>query len=105
MQSNLNRGQNLLIKVWHDKAIRNVIDLQNAGGQLYHFNELKETPMICMELFILSVNSEKITCLWNNKINHNNVKCNNLKQNVAQNCYIQILCKDTKKVAGQFMIF
>ena len=41
--SNLNRGHNLVIKEWHDNGIRNVIDLLNAEGQFYYFNELKDT--------------------------------------------------------------
>ena len=36
-------GQNLFIKEWHEKGKRNVMGLLNAGGQFYHFNELKDT--------------------------------------------------------------
>ena len=52
--------------------------------------------MIYMELFKLSVNSEKITVFWKNKINQNSMKCKHSRQNVAQNCYIKILCQDKK---------
>ena len=61
--SNLNRGHNLFIKEWYDKGLRNVIDLLNAEGQFYHFNELKDTYYIHGTFFRLPVNSEKITCL------------------------------------------
>ena len=103
--SNLNRGHNLFIKEWHDKGIRNVIDLLNAEGQFYHFNELKDTYDIHGTFLDYQSILRKLPAFWKNKINQNSVKCKNLRQNVAQNCYIKILCKDKKKVAGQFMIF
>ena len=59
----MNRGHNLFIKEWHDKGIRNVIDLLNAEGQFYHFNEIKDTYDIHGTFFRLPVNSEKTTCL------------------------------------------
>ena len=36
--SNLNRGHNLLFKEWHDKGIRNVIDLLNADSFIILMN-------------------------------------------------------------------
>ena len=43
INSYVNREHNLFIKEWHDKGIRNVIDLLNAEEQFYHFNERKDT--------------------------------------------------------------
>ena len=86
----------LFIKEWHDKGIRNVIDLLNAEGQFYHFNELKDTYDIHGTFLDYQSILRKLPAFWKNKINQNSVKCKNLRQNVAQNCYIKILCKDKK---------
>ena len=101
----MNRGHSLFIKEWHDKGIRNVIDLLNAEGQFYHFNELKDTYDIHRYFLDYQSILRKLPAFWKNKINQNSVKCKHLRQNVAQNCYIKILCKDKKKIAGQLMIF
>ena len=94
--SYLNRGHNLFIKEWHDKGIRNVIDLLNAEGQFYNFNELKDIYDIHGTFLDYQSILRKLPAFWKNKINQNSVKCKNLRQNVAQNCYVKILCKDKK---------
>ena len=38
--ANITQGQNLFIKEWHRKGIRNIIDLLDLNGQLYHFEDL-----------------------------------------------------------------
>ena len=54
--------------------------------------------MIHMELFLDNqAILRKLPALWKYKVNQNSVKCKNLKQSVAQNCHINILCKDKKK--------
>ena len=90
----MNRGHNVFIKEWHDKGIRNVIDLLNAEGQFYHFNELKDTYDIHGTFLDYQSILRKLPAFWKNKIHQNSVKCKNLRQNVAQNCYVKILCKD-----------
>ena len=85
-----------LVKEWHDKDIKNVIDLLNAEGQFYNFNELKDTYDIHGTFLDYQSILRKSPAFWNNKINQNSVKCKNLRQNVAQKCYIKILCKDKK---------
>ena len=71
--SNLNRGHNLFIKEWHDKGIRNVIDLLNAEGQFYHFYELKDTYDIHGTFFDYQSILRKLPAFWKNKINQNSV--------------------------------
>ena len=68
--SNMDEGQNLYFKEWHDKGIKNVIDLLNGDRNFYQFDKLKE--------------------------NYGIHGCKNLKQYVARNCYLKLLCKDKK---------
>ena len=38
----------------------------------------------------------KLPAYWKTKINQNNFICKNMKQYVARNCYLKLLCKDKK---------
>ena len=94
--SNITQGQNLFIKEWHRKGIRNIIDLLDLNGQFYHFEDLKHNYNIQGTfLDYLSV-LRRIPAIWKTKINQNLQVCQLLKHNVAQNYYIQILCSDKK---------
>ena len=61
------QGQNLYIKEWHDKGIRNVIDLLDLDGQFYQFIELKEKYNIHSTFSRLSFNFEKAACWLENQ--------------------------------------
>ena len=91
------QGQNLYIKEWHDKHIRNVIDLLDLDGQFYQFNELKEKYNIHGTFLDYHSILRKLPADWKIKINQNRFKCQTLTQNVARNCYLNLLCKDKKR--------
>ena len=90
------QGQNLYIKEWHDKGIRNVIDLLDLDGQFYQFIELKEKYNIHGTFLDYHSILRKLPADWKTKINQNRLTCQTLKQNVARNCYLNLLCKDKK---------
>ena len=94
--SNMNGGQNLYFKEWHDKGIKNVIDLLNGDGNFYQFDELKENYGIHGTFLDYQSILRKLPTYWKTKINQNNFVCKNRKQNVARNCYLKLLCKDKK---------
>ena len=62
----MNGGQNLYFKEWHDKGIKNVIDLLNGDGKFYQFDELKDNYGIHGTFFRLSINLKKVTCVLEN---------------------------------------
>ena len=39
--SKLIQGQNFFIKEWYDKGVRQIIDLLDAEGKFYRYNDLK----------------------------------------------------------------
>ena len=94
--SNMNGGQNLYFKEWHDKGIKNVIDLLNGDGNFYQFDELKENYGIHGTFLDYQSILRKLPTYWKTKINQNNFVCKNRKQYVARNCYLKLLCKDKK---------
>ena len=96
LNSNISQGQNLFIKKWPRKGIRNIIDLLDLNGQFYHFEDLKHNYNIQGTfLDYLSV-LRRIPAIWKTKINQNHQVCQSLKHNIAQNYYIQILCSGKK---------
>ena len=73
--SNITQGQNLFIKEWHRKGIKNIIDLLGLNGQFYHFEDLKHNFNIQGTfLDYLSV-LRRIPAIWKTKIKQNLQVC------------------------------
>lgn len=89
-------GQNIFIKEWYNKGIRNIIDLLNSEGQFYEFHDLQVKYNIHGTFLEYHSLLRKIPAQWKTKINQNSLECQELKQNVAQNCYVKYLSKDKK---------
>ena len=95
----------MYIKEWHDKGIRNFIDLLDLDGQFYQFNELKEKYNIHGIFLDYHSILRKLPADWKTKINQNRLTCQTLKQNVARNCCLDLLCKDKKGSRRLYDIF
>ena len=63
--SNMDEGQNLYFKEWHDKGIKNVIDLLNGDRNFYQFDKLKENYGI-HGTFLDCQSIKKIVCTLEN---------------------------------------
>ena len=85
--SKLIQGQNFFIKEWYDKGVRQIIDLLDAEGKFYQYNDLKKKYNVNGTFLDYLSLLRKLPREWENKIKENSNICQNLKLNVAQNCY------------------
>ena len=92
----MNGGQNLYYKEWHVKSIKNVIDLLNGDENIYQFDELKENYSIHGTFSDYQSILESCLLTEKTKINQNSFVCKNIKQYIARNCYLKLLCNITK---------
>ena len=94
--SNFQHGQNIYFKNWYSKGIRNVIDLLDADGNFYQFQQLQEQYNIQGTFLDYASLLRKIPAQWKQIIYQNNIICQALKPNVSRNCYINYLLRDKK---------
>ena len=94
--THITHGQNMFIREWHHKGIRNIIDLINLDGNFYEFNELKAKYNLHGTFLDYNSILRRLPADWKTKINQNSALCQALKQNVERNCYIKLICKDKK---------
>ena len=86
--SKFNQGQNLFIKEWYDKRIRNIVDLLDNEGNFYQYNDLKNKYNINGTFLDYYSILRKMPIEWKTKILENSLLCQHLKNNVEQNCYV-----------------
>ena len=98
LNSKLNQGQNFFIKDCYDKGVRQVLDLIDDTGQMYQFNDFKNKYNVNGTFLDYMSLLRKLPRKWINKVNENRILCQNIKWNVARNCYIKYLTKNKKEV-------
>ena len=94
--TNLSEDGTFLIKSWFEKGIRNVIDILDANGDIYNFEQLKETYSLKGTFLDYQGLIRKLPRTWLEAINEQKDKCVFLKYNVQMNCYIRQIMKDKK---------
>ena len=97
LNTHIAQGQNIYIREWYDKGIRNIIDLINLDRNFYQLDELKEKYNVHGTFLDYNSILRKLPADWKTKINQNRLSCQTWKQNVERNCYLKILCKDKKR--------
>ena len=92
--NNLNRGQNLYIKSWFKKGIKQVSDLLDIDGNMYQFGVLKETYGFNGTFLDYQSLIRKIPNNWKNITINNRQVSIQTKYNVTCNINVKYLLKD-----------
>ena len=82
----------VVIKSWFE----NVIDILDTNGNIYNFEQLKETYSLKGTFLGYQGLISKLPRTWLEAINEQKDKCIFLKYNVQMNCYIMLIMKDKK---------
>ena len=96
LNSHLPHSQNMYIKEWYDKGVRNISDLIDSDGNFYQLEELKTTYNIRGTFLDYHSILRRIPDGWKNKIQQNSLICQALKHNVERNLYVKLLCQDKR---------
>ena len=75
LNSHLPHSQNMYIKEWYDKGIRNISDLIDSDGNFYQLEELKTTYNIRGTFLDYHSILRRIPDGWKNKIQQNSLIC------------------------------
>ena len=73
--THITHGQNMFIREWHHKGIRNIIDLINLDGNFYEFNELKAKYNLHGTFLDYNSILRRLPADWKTKINQNSALC------------------------------
>ena len=79
--TNLSEDGTFLIKSWFEKRIKNVIDILDANGNIYHFEQLKEAYSLKGTFLDYQGLINKLPRTWLEAINEQKDKCVFLKYN------------------------
>ena len=94
--TNFSEDGTFLILSWFEKGIKNVIDILDANGDIYNFEQLKETYILKGTFLGYQGLISKLPRAWLEAINEQKDKCIFLKYNIQMNCYIRQVMKDKK---------
>lgn len=102
---NLLNGENFCIHHWYKKGIRSIIDIIDAHGNFYEFEELKGMYNIRGTFLDFQSLLRKIPDRWKTIINENKIACMLNRYNVRSNVYVKYLLKDKKGCKPFYDVF
>ena len=94
--SELQHGENLIIKNWYQIGIRNIIDLINDNETFYDFNQFKTLFNVRGTFLDLQGVINRIPQAWKNLLNNNVQTCIDMKYNVIIPKHVKLILKDKK---------